>query len=147
MNYSRVALTARGATVPYFAAGFLFFGLLPHTRWCTVEALALPRVRASVHSSEFSQCAHLGCNKYVNLIGLIYKHTEKEQYPGGQVRAVRKTGGDQSEDRAQGRRQPLHDAEWNMFTYLNRSGSLALRLPQDEREKFLKNYKRTLFEA
>ncbi len=35
----------------------------------------------------------------------------------------------------------------HMFTYLNPSGSLALRLPQDEREKFLKKYKTTLFEA
>ena len=34
-----------------------------------------------------------------------------------------------------------------MFTYLNPSGSLALRLPKDEREKFLKKHKTTLFEA
>jgi hypothetical protein len=35
----------------------------------------------------------------------------------------------------------------HMFTYLNQSGSLALRLPEDERKKFLKKYKTTLFEA
>ena len=34
-----------------------------------------------------------------------------------------------------------------MFTYLNPTGSLALRLPKDEREKFLKKHKTTLFEA
>jgi hypothetical protein len=34
-----------------------------------------------------------------------------------------------------------------MFTYLNPSGSLAVRLPEDEREKFLKKYKTTPFEA
>jgi TfoX/Sxy family transcriptional regulator of competence genes len=34
-----------------------------------------------------------------------------------------------------------------MFTYLNPSGSMALRLPEDEREKFLKKYETTLFEA
>jgi hypothetical protein len=34
-----------------------------------------------------------------------------------------------------------------MFSYLNASGSLALRLPEDERDKFLKKYKTTLFEA
>src|SRR5580698_5145022 len=35
----------------------------------------------------------------------------------------------------------------HMFTYLNPTGALALRLPKDEREKFLKKYKTTLFEA
>lgn len=34
-----------------------------------------------------------------------------------------------------------------MFTYLNPAGMLALRLPADERVKFLKKYKTTLFEA
>jgi hypothetical protein len=35
----------------------------------------------------------------------------------------------------------------HMFTYLNPSGTLALRLPEDERGEFLKKYKTTLFEA
>ena len=35
----------------------------------------------------------------------------------------------------------------HMFSYLDPSGSLALRLPEDKREKFLKKYKTTLFEA
>lgn len=35
----------------------------------------------------------------------------------------------------------------NMFTLLHSSGRLAIRLPEDEREKFLKKYKTTLFEA
>jgi hypothetical protein len=35
----------------------------------------------------------------------------------------------------------------HMFSYLHPSGSLALRLPEDEREKFLKKYKTTLFQA
>jgi len=35
----------------------------------------------------------------------------------------------------------------HMFSYLGPSGSLALRLPEDKREKFLKKYKTTLFEA
>jgi TfoX/Sxy family transcriptional regulator of competence genes len=34
-----------------------------------------------------------------------------------------------------------------MFTYLNQSGSLALRLPEGKREKFLKKYKAALFVA
>ncbi|HEY6308204.1 MAG TPA: TfoX/Sxy family protein, partial [Candidatus Angelobacter sp.] len=35
----------------------------------------------------------------------------------------------------------------NMFSLLLSPGRLALRLPEDEREKFLKKYKTTLFEA
>jgi TfoX/Sxy family transcriptional regulator of competence genes len=35
----------------------------------------------------------------------------------------------------------------NMFTLLHSSGRLAIRLPEGEREKFLKKYKTTLFEA
>lgn len=34
-----------------------------------------------------------------------------------------------------------------MFSCLHSSGSLALRLPEDERKKFLKKYKTTLFES
>jgi TfoX/Sxy family transcriptional regulator of competence genes len=35
----------------------------------------------------------------------------------------------------------------HMFTLLGPSGILALRLPEEEREKFLKKYKTKLFEA
>jgi len=35
----------------------------------------------------------------------------------------------------------------HMFTLLDRSGRLALRLPEKEREAFLRKYKTTLFEA
>ncbi len=35
----------------------------------------------------------------------------------------------------------------NMFTLFDSSGRLAIRLPEAEREKFLKKYKTTLFEA
>jgi|HubBroStandDraft_1064217.scaffolds.fasta_scaffold24644_3 TfoX/Sxy family transcriptional regulator of competence genes len=46
-----------------------------------------------------------------------------------------------------GAANPYTSLNGHMFTYLNASGSLALRLPEDEREKFLKKYKTTLFEA
>jgi hypothetical protein len=46
-----------------------------------------------------------------------------------------------------GAANPYTSLNGHMFTYLNASGSLALRLPQDEREKFLKKHKTTLFEA
>jgi len=35
----------------------------------------------------------------------------------------------------------------NMFSLLRPSGEMALRLPKDEREKFLKKYKTKLYEA
>jgi TfoX/Sxy family transcriptional regulator of competence genes len=35
----------------------------------------------------------------------------------------------------------------NMFTLLHQSQTLAIRLPAEERENFLKKYKTTLFEA
>jgi hypothetical protein len=46
-----------------------------------------------------------------------------------------------------GAANPYTSLNGHMFTYLNPSGSLALRLPADEREKFLKKYRTTLFEA
>jgi hypothetical protein len=46
-----------------------------------------------------------------------------------------------------GAANPYTSLNGHMFTYLNPSGSLALRLPADEREKFLNKYKTTLFEA
>lgn len=46
-----------------------------------------------------------------------------------------------------GAANPYTSLNGHMFTYLNPSGSLALRLPKDEREKFLKKYKTKLFEA
>jgi hypothetical protein len=41
---------------------------------------------------------------------------------------------------------PYTSLNGNMFTLLYQS-ALAIRLPEDEREKFLKKYKTTLFEA
>ncbi len=35
----------------------------------------------------------------------------------------------------------------HMFSYLSQSGAMALRLPEDAREEFLKKYKTTLFVA
>lgn len=46
-----------------------------------------------------------------------------------------------------GAANPYTSLNGHMFSYLNPSGSLALRLPEEEREKFLKKYKTTLFEA
>ncbi|MGO9231849.1 MAG: hypothetical protein ACLQKA_21865 [Bryobacteraceae bacterium] len=46
-----------------------------------------------------------------------------------------------------GATHPYTSLNGHMFSYLHPSGSLALRLPEDEREKFLKKYNTTLFDA
>lgn len=42
---------------------------------------------------------------------------------------------------------PYTSLNGNMFTLLHQSKTLAVRLPEDEREKFLRKYKTSLFEA
>lgn len=46
-----------------------------------------------------------------------------------------------------GATNPYTSLNGNMFSRLDPSGSMALRLPAEEREKFLKKYKTTLFES
>ena len=46
-----------------------------------------------------------------------------------------------------GATHPYTSLNGNMFSYLHPSGSMALRLPAEEREKFLKKYNSELFEA
>ena len=46
-----------------------------------------------------------------------------------------------------GAANPYTSINGNMFSYLHPSGSMALRLPESERDKFLRKYKTTLFEA
>jgi hypothetical protein len=42
---------------------------------------------------------------------------------------------------------PYTSLNGHMFSYLNSSGLMALKLPKDEIEKFLQKYKTTLFES
>lgn len=46
-----------------------------------------------------------------------------------------------------GAANPYTSLNGNMFTLLHDSRSLALRLPEDKREEFLKKYRTTLFKA
>jgi hypothetical protein len=46
-----------------------------------------------------------------------------------------------------GATHPYTSLNGHMFSYLHPSGSVALRLPEEEREKFLKKYDTNLFEA
>jgi len=47
----------------------------------------------------------------------------------------------------QGAENPYTSLNGNMFTLLHQSRTLAIRLPEGEREKFLKKYKTKLFKA
>jgi hypothetical protein len=42
---------------------------------------------------------------------------------------------------------PYTSLNGHMFTYLNQTGTMGLRLPKEEVEAFLKKYKTTLFES
>jgi hypothetical protein len=42
---------------------------------------------------------------------------------------------------------PYTSLNGHMFTYLDQTGTMGLRLPQDEAEAFLKKYKTTLFKS
>lgn len=46
-----------------------------------------------------------------------------------------------------GATHPFTSLNGHMFSYLHPSGAMALRLPAEEREKFLKKYKTRLFDA
>lgn len=51
------------------------------------------------------------------------------------------------EIKRKGAANPYTSLNGNMFTLLHQSSRLAIRLPEDEREEFLKKYKSKLFEA
>lgn len=46
-----------------------------------------------------------------------------------------------------GKNNPYTSHNGHMFTFISKDGVLAIRLPKDEREKFLKEYKTTLMES
>jgi hypothetical protein len=46
-----------------------------------------------------------------------------------------------------GAAHPYTSLNGHMFTYLDQTGTMGMRLPQDEVEKFLKKYKTTLFKS
>jgi hypothetical protein len=73
--------------------------------------------------------------------------TKKNNIPGDKLELYEKLVATNPKVERKGAANPYTSLNGHMFTYLNPSGSLALRLPADEREKFLKKYKTTLFEA
>jgi hypothetical protein len=73
--------------------------------------------------------------------------TKKHNIPADKLDLYEKLVKTNPKVERKGAANPYTSLNGHMFTYLNPSGSLALRLPEDEREKFLKKYKTTLFEA
>jgi len=46
-----------------------------------------------------------------------------------------------------GKTNPYTSHNGHMFTHLSKTGSLGIRLPKEEREKFLEDYHTTLYES
>ena len=72
---------------------------------------------------------------------------KKNTIPADKLELYEKLVATMPEIDRKGAANPYTSLNGHMFSYLNPSGTLALRLPKEEREKFLKKYKTTLFEA
>jgi TfoX/Sxy family transcriptional regulator of competence genes len=73
--------------------------------------------------------------------------TKKNNIPADKLELYDKLIATNPEIERKGAANPYTSVNGHMFSYLNPAGSLALRLPEEAREKFLKKYKTTLFEA
>ena len=73
---------------------------------------------------------------------------KKSPIPAEKVALYERLLATQPEIERKGADNPYTAVNGNMFSLLlSPEGRMALRLPKDEREKFLKKYKTTLFEA
>ena len=72
---------------------------------------------------------------------------KKNSAPAKKVTLYEKLVATNPDIELKGATHPYTSLNGNMFSYLHPSGKMALRLPADEREKFLKRYETTLFEA
>jgi hypothetical protein len=72
---------------------------------------------------------------------------KKSKAPAEMVELYDKLVGSNPKVERKGAANPYTSLNGHMFSYLHPSGSMALRLPEEEREKFLKKYKTKLFEA
>lgn len=71
----------------------------------------------------------------------------KHDIPADRIEAYEKLVATNPEVQRKGAANPYTSRNGHMFTYLNPQGVLALRLPEDERDKFVKKYKTPPFEA
>ncbi len=72
---------------------------------------------------------------------------KKSQAPADKLALFEKLVASKPGVERKGATHPYTSLNGHMFSCLNPSGSLALRLPEDEREKFLKKHETTLFES
>lgn len=71
----------------------------------------------------------------------------KKSAPSGPLEFYEKLVATDPSVERKGATHPYTSLNGHMSSYLHPSGSMALRLPPDERERFLKKYKTRLFEA
>jgi hypothetical protein len=71
----------------------------------------------------------------------------KQQIPADRLAMYEKLVATNPNVTRKGDTVPYTSLNGHMFSYLNSEGSMALKLPPDEREKFLQKYKTTLFHA
>jgi hypothetical protein len=79
--------------------------------------------------------------------GGTWDTAKKSAAPAGNLALYEKLVATNPKIERKGATHPYTSHNGNMFSYLHPSGRMALRLPKDEREKFLKKYKTKLFEA
>ena len=72
---------------------------------------------------------------------------KKKAAPGSNVELYGKLIATIPKLQRKGAANPYTSLNGNMFTLLHQSQTLAIRLPEDKREEFLKKYKTKLFEA
>lgn len=72
---------------------------------------------------------------------------QKKAPDGNKLALYRKLVATNPKIALKGATHPYTSLNGHMFSYLHPSGAFALRLPESEREKFLKKYKARLFEA
>ena len=73
--------------------------------------------------------------------------TQKHNIPADKLELYEKLVRTNPSLKRKGAANPYTSLNGHMFSYLNPQGVLALRLPQDARQKFLTEYNTTLFEA
>jgi len=72
---------------------------------------------------------------------------KKSAIPAAKLELYEKLLATNPEIERKGDVHPYTSLNGHMFTYLDQSGTLGLRLPKEEVEKFLKKYDTTLFES
>jgi hypothetical protein len=89
-------------------------------------------------------------SKYISnwpLAGQVMSAPKKSSIPADKVELYEKLLATNPKIERKGATHPYTSLNGHMFTLLNPPGTLAIRLPEEERGKFLKKYNTILFEA